>query len=156
MMTEEDRILLLKDLCCRVPYGTMVEIHGSYDDGEEYIRISELDAPMVNYVFDEEKSIKPYLRPMSSMTEDEKLHVNVNYRFFYNDGVFENIDIFETGGYYDRDGNYNEIMTQRATLHVTMNDVLNLINWLNSHHFDYRGLIEKGLAIEVTDENNHL
>ena len=74
--------------------------------------------------------------------------------FFYNDGVFENIDIFETGGYYDRDGNYNEIMTQRATLHVTMNDVLNLINWLNSHHFDYRGLIEKGLAIEVTDENN--
>lgn len=27
-------------------------------------------------------------------------------------------------------------------------------DWLNAHHFDYRGLIEKDLAIEVTEENN--
>jgi hypothetical protein len=33
-------------------------------------------------------------------------------------------------------------------------DVVNYVNWLNSHHFDYRGLIEKGFAIEVTEVNN--
>ena len=28
------------------------------------------------------------------------------------------------------------------------------VDFYNSHHLDYRGLIEKGLAIEVTKENN--
>lgn len=28
------------------------------------------------------------------------------------------------------------------------------IDQLNAHHFDYRGLIEKGLAIAITEENN--
>lgn len=62
--------------------------------------------------------VLPYLRPMSSMTEEEK----IDYRAFFNyDGV-----------------EYPE----------------EYIDWLNAHHFDYRGLIEKGLAIEVTKENN--
>ena len=28
------------------------------------------------------------------------------------------------------------------------------LDWLNSKHFDYRGLILKGLAIAVTEDNN--
>lgn len=61
--------------------------------------------------------VLPYLRPMSSMTEEEK----IDYRAFFNyDGV-----------------EYPE----------------EYIDWLNAHHFDYRGLIEKGLAIEVLENN---
>ena len=63
--------------------------------------------------------IKPYLRPMSSMTEEEKL-------------MYEGLMI--------------------GTNNVSY--MLDVIDWLNKNHFDYRGLIPKGLAIEVTEENN--
>ena len=65
------------------------------------------------------KSIKPYLRPMSSMTDDEKKEY-VNF--------FEDID----GYVYSID----------ATIEI---------DWLNAHHFDYRGLIEKGLALPAPE-----
>ena len=159
-MTETQRRQLLKELSARLPYGVIVKndklgIEGklltvsNYQPACGYI-LTDIASGNQEYTLIED--VKPYLRPMSSMTEDEKLHVEVDYSFFYNDGVFENIDIFETGGYYDRDGNYNERITQRATLHVTMNDVLNLINWLNEHHFDYRGLIPMGLALEALED----
>ena len=65
--------------------------------------------------------IKPYLRPMSSMTETEI-------------DEFTQFDVYANGEY---------IMSNYE-----------MIDWLNKYHFDYRGLIEKGLAIEVTEENN--
>ena len=80
--------------------------------------------------------IKPYLRPMSSMTEEEFLEYhNIKYnKVTYRDnwkridiGKFQNVGIIPIEEYLD---------------------------WLNEHHFDYRGLIEKGLAIEVTEKNN--
>ena len=71
-------------------------------------------------------SIKPYLRPMSSMTKEEEKE--------YND-LYYDAPQFKDGW---RDAKYLE------GLHI---------DWLNKHHFDYRGLIEKGLAIS-TEENN--
>ena len=71
MTQEEERNLLYKDLSARLPYGVNVEIKGSYDDGERYIRISELDSTMLGYIYDDEASIIPHLRPLSSMTEEE-------------------------------------------------------------------------------------
>jgi len=70
--------------------------------------------------------IKPYLRPMSSMTEEEKKEYNsVVFKHEFYNGDEENILYYEDFDY--------------------------LMDWLNAHHFDYRGLIEKGLAIEAPE-----
>ena len=108
-MTQEDKDLLLKDLCTRLPYGVLVL---NKDGDVESFTWQELKEFGDGYI------PKPYLRPMSSMTEEEK----GEYQAFFNyDGV-----------------EYPE----------------EYIDWLNAHHFDYRGLIEKGLAIAVTEKNN--
>lgn len=71
----------------------------------------------------------PYLRPMSSMTDEEKEELAQFH--IWNDGE----EIF-------------------PDCNCRLNDIIGAIDWLNEHHFDYRGLIEKNLAIEVTEENN--
>ena len=80
---------------------------------------------------EEGEYIKPYLRPMSSMTEEEKKE----YRKTQITKWVKSVDC-TNGGYYEH------------------RDTLKTFDWLNAHHFDYRGLIDKGLAIEVTEENN--
>lgn len=106
MNKEENELLVLKDICGRLIYGLKAHyvvyhtVENEYDewDGE----ITELS--------DFIPGCKPYLRPMSSMTEEEEIE-------------YESIK-----------GWRNE---------------WELVDWLNAHHFDYRGLIEKGLAIEA-------
>lgn len=127
-MTQEDKNLLLKDLCTRLPYGVKV-------DYESYIYIlNEIDTACkdIDYITvriqDVKRlrcaesvlieNIKPYLRPMSSMTEEEKKE------------------------YFGRTMTIGIARTSKE-----------IIDWLNKYHFDYRGLIEKGLAIEVTENN---
>lgn len=105
-MTQEDKELLLKDLCARLPYGVICKSN-SY-------RNILFNSSHISLIESEE--IKPYLRPMSSMTEEEE------------------------NEYYNTEFGFN-IHSDR-------------VDWLNAHHFDYRGLIERGLAIEVTKENN--
>lgn len=115
-MKQEDKDLLLKDLCERLPYKTYVKTAKGI--GYVYaINTSQLielsvanDSEYWSEVFNIDE-IKPYLRPMSSMTEEEEFKLN------------------ETTCY-----------TQFT---------LESYNWLNAHHFDYRGLIERGLALEA-------
>ena len=145
-MIPKDKDLLLKDICARLPYGLKgkCEIDASYDTSFDTIfQIHKFDVilegikgdllfvtPLIEDKDEQEFAneevadgidildFKPYLRPMSSMTEEEK----EEYQAFFNyDGV-----------------EYPE----------------EYIDWLNAHHFDYRGLIEKDLAVEVTEENN--
>ena len=127
-MTQEEKELLLKDLCARLPYHTIVST------GEEDLELVKVD--ILNglvYVFSESFlefdafEIKPYLRPMSSMTEEEKKEFNSLIN-----GVEERcINAYGKGGY---------------TLAFTeVND------WLNANHFDYRGLIPMGLALEAPE-----
>lgn len=73
-------------------------------------------------------TIKPYLRPMSSMTEEEEKEFNEQmYKAKpYSDG--KSYNVYEVIGLD--------------------------INYLNAHHLDYFGLIEKGCAIRVTEDNN--
>ena len=135
-MTKEDKELLLKDLCARLPYGVIVRCVGipknPYYDHTETDRDFELlsvcpKKGMViidhygnyNIPFTE---CTPYLRPMSSMTEEEKKEVEEL------DGSIVCYNEFEGGS--------------------TLFDEVGL-DWLNAHHFDYRGLIEKGLALEA-------
>ena len=144
IMTQEDKEILLKDLSARMQYGVKVQfktnsvIENKYKfiynvDGEyEYINIgkSNLTLDIIkmlsNNCIDE---IKPYLFPMSNMTEEEKLQLS-KYACIGEDLNGEFID------------------------EVQRKDCAAYIDWLNKNHFDYRGLIPKGLAIEVTKENN--
>ena len=112
-MAQKEKELLLIDLYARLPYGVMVEItsdggmvEASYD--------MRLDAGLLADLLHSEDDFKPYLRPLSSMTEKEK-----------------------------------EKMAKMSTLISSIALVKELGDWLNAHHFDYRGLIEKGLALEA-------
>ena len=119
-MTQEEKQLLLKDLCTRLPYGVKCFCKWSKEVPNGTVGcIQELSTFLLdeleimdNPEYDCQVSeIKPYLRPMLSMTEDEEDELNSA-----------------------RMGNYGED-----------------VDWLNEHHFDYRGLIEKGLALEAPE-----
>ena len=135
-MTQEDKKLLLKDLCGRLPYGVKAQYYGS---GEEMLTVDTIEAiytqPSVEIVIGQYglgiEDIKPYLRPMSSMTEEEK-----DYVVKHSLGYTANIG----GGKKD----------EKLYFHFKAES----FDWLNKHHFDYRGLIDRGFAIEVTEDNN--
>ena len=132
-MTQEDKQLLLKDLCMRLPYGVRVKFRNYVDICTiKSIDISNTDYYPItlNNSFEQGANIdevKPYLRPMSSMTEEE-------IKEFYK---IENI--IPKVGY----------ICPSQDWHFTVKG----LDWLNANHFDYRGLIKKGLGIEVTEEN---
>lgn len=128
-MTQEDKILLLKDLCARLPYGVKIQVYYEEIAGSGYFDedVWAVDNDEPFHVNDRWlENIKPYLRPMSSMTEEE---------------IDEFILISNTVLW---------LGDKKSTCILSLEQM----DWLNSHHFDYRGLIEKGLAIEVTEENN--
>ena len=135
-MTKEDKKLLLADLCARLPYGVKVYV------GEDLaMTLKQIDYKGFCESWENEdfkchsRWMLPYLRPMSSMTKEEE-----------NEWHGLNIDpLFEAVG---------EHHTRIEDLMLRAKSQYNPIDWLNAHHFDYRGLIERGLAIEVTEENN--
>ena len=129
-MTQEDKKLLLKGLCARLPYGVIVEDR----NGTHVLSIGNTE---FTDLFGGKCNIKPYLRPMSSMTEEDKEELAAVWGVDYIDNKV--ID-------------FGEFLCEGSP--VNIEDVYGLLDWLNAHHFDYRGLIEKGLAIEVTEENN--
>ena len=130
-MTQEDKELLLKDLCARLPYGVKIQV--PYEDGSGYFDeiVWEVnnDGPFhVNGWGIEYEYVKPYLFPLSSMTEKQEREYNMLRDFVYTHH-YEYEDIVED---------------------MKLCDNWGAIDYLNAHHFDYRGLIEKGLAIDAT------
>ena len=132
-MTQEDKELLLKDLCARLPYGIKVnnEIQGDF----KIYGICENFAFGRNEVchidFNIEK-IKPYLFPLSSMTESQ----NDSWRDAFMNDLAMSASI-----------NYPESEKYLALSHAKS------LQWLYENHFDVNGLIEKGLAIDATGLN---
>jgi hypothetical protein len=144
-MTQEQKQLLLVDLCARLPYRVIA--YASEINKNGIITDVNILYNMVNLTVDNISGkyelvplfdIKPYLRPMSSMTEVEKKELedictiyngdpSSSYEYF---GV-EIFHISRYGTYFESD--------------------YTAIDWLNAHHFDYRGLIEKGLALEAPE-----
>jgi len=155
-MTQSEKSLLLKDLCGRLPYGVKIHINSCIAEqnqmrlfdvnlGEETIGVGNekwaFRAISIINDEDETKVIKPYLRPMSSMTEEEKKEVSVllNYEFYIDDDC---------------------ALVAEDDRHRIRLDLMQVyIDWLNAHHFDYRGLIPKGIALPATagmyNINNH-
>ena len=163
-MKQEDKELLLKDLCSRLLCEVRGRVYAEVSDGKydisgdmifydapfdvildginvsteeihvvaignedtvEFIEMQQTDgAPYTIHDF------KPYLRPLTSMTNEER----EEYRKF---------SYYGAAGY--RDNDFKEMVAVPS---------YEKIDWLNAHHFDYRGLIERGLAIKVTPDNN--
>ena len=115
---QENKKLLLRDLCGRLPYKVIVEFV-SYE-GEEKpwfgeLSCKDLDCFICDVGFVE---IKPYLFPLSNMTEEqEKECQQIKHSYYFHDDSFV------------------------------------LFDWYNKNHFDYRGLIPMGLAIDATGLN---
>ena len=130
-MTKKEKDLLLKDICARLPYGVKIEFTWWVMD-EGTCDITTLEPDHIEQIIGDEvgnAEIKPYLFPMSSMTDEQKEEYYILCDFVptYHHEVG---DIIEDA--YD---NWESI------------------DYLNAHHFDYRGLIEKGLAIDATGLN---
>ena len=142
-MKKEDKELLFKDLCARLPYGVAVlsDIDKEFDGGligmlcrvEPYVgeKYKKLEGQYLLYQHGcftpyTVEEVRPYLRPISSMTDEERED------FFKNDGVMS----------------HNPNTDTWSITSFTIKG----IDWLNKHHFDYRGLIERGLAIEPKNE----
>lgn len=122
-MTQEEKLLLLKDLSARVPYKPKVKVLHVWNEDKEieedvmdtvycvlpdgYINTETIDSdiPFMDVIL--------YLRPMSSMTEEEEIYYNT---------------IYTTLKFYEKE------------------------DWLNANHFDYRGLIPMGLALEAPED----
>lgn len=121
-MTQEEKELLLKDLCARLPYGVKCKYYdcceGGYEEGticgferQEYVQI---DGVCIHI-----EEVKPYLFPLESMTEEQEKE--------YND-----LNCYELGWFPHMEA---------------------ALDYLIENHFDYRGLIDEGLAIDATDLN---
>lgn len=129
-MTQEEKDLLLKDLCGRMPYGVKIQC-GDYlfTFDKEHMGIgllytdfnrNPLESPKIilsGCYYGED--IKPYLFPLSSMTEEQKL----------------------------------ELTTIKTHVSLNKNKEYLLFDWLNKNHLDYRNLLDKGLAIDATGLN---
>lgn len=110
-MTQENKQLLFVDLCARLPYHVRLKVwlkDGTTEEGFLDLKHNYADVLRDAFYYNKIKDIKPYLRPMSSMSETEREE-------------------------------YSLVLCDELSV--------NRFDWLNAHHFDYRGLIEKGLAL---------
>ena len=128
-----------------LPYGVICKSPTGYKFALHQMNPNELTPFGKGVVFDFGKTyyigdIKPYLRPMSSMTEEEKNELKE-----YLDA--EEVDCNGFG--YSEGGTLEDYISS-----IPYSLCVGVVDWLNKHHFDYRGLIEKGLAIEITENNN--
>jgi len=132
IMTQEEKQLLIKVLCEMLPYGVMCRMSGG---GFETIEENKLTAIGLFQFIEEGLECIPYLRPISSLTKKERLEI----------GKAIQKDRINPSGEIKAEGSDNLLL-------CTVRQSANLMEWLNAHHFDYRGLIEKGLALEAPKE----
>lgn len=127
-MTQKDKDLLLKDLFARLPYNVKVQYKNNicsidtYTESNKFLLIDEKrnEYPSINdKLFLGIEEFKPYLFPLSSMTEEQE-------------------------------EKYNELNCYELGCFPHLEESL---DYLIANHFDYRGLIEKGLAIDCTNLN---
>lgn len=136
-MTRKDKDIVLKDICCRLPYGVkcyipeanVIRILGSVqEDGENTLFDFWEDEEKIQYGFQLYISeFKPYLFPLSSLTEEQQTE------------LFDEVVELEFKAINDEIDHTDALMFE--------------IDWYLKNHIDYRGLIDKGLAIDATGKN---
>jgi hypothetical protein len=125
-MTKEDKELLLKDLCTRLPYKVYAQIPDEYGGYTSAIESIDIDGFVKDFEGEqiEIENIKPYLFPLSSITEEQKEeYCQLQQKIIYN--------------------SYGPVNA----------DVINYINWCYKNHIDINGLIPMDLAIDATGKN---
>lgn len=156
-MKQEHKDLLLRYLSMALPYDLQVKTEG---DNEPYTLLSVHPNKGIALILTgvnmdgvditskvEIDTIKPFLRPMSSMTEAEAKEISILY------GIKDILSTKITDEYIEVVVDDNFSSTEKKT--IWYNEIVSSIeifDWLNAHHFDYRNLIEKGLAIEITEK----
>ena len=136
-MTQEEKDLLLEDICGRIPYAVIgkfknsdQQIYGVFHDlleGWQVFGITSMESI---------DTVKPYLYPMSSLTEKQEEELKnmyyslVNRMFYYTERIFDRVP-FGKMKYYP----------------------YQIEKYFNKHHIDYRGLIKRGLAIDASNSN---
>ena len=125
-MTQENKELLLKDLCARLPYNVICQVEFK-ENGKYNSKVMLLSGIFTDEAYFTTKGgsiysneYKPYLFPLQSMTEKQKDEYQYITERWMNDPAYS---------------------------------ISDSIDWLNKNNFDYRGLIEKGLAIDATNLN---
>ena len=146
-MKPEDKQLVFQDLCARLPYKVIVDYaYNAFDRyNGNYVRHGSkcilkcylLDVFMSPRQNEKGEYIKPYLRPLSTMTEEEKRELQ---SFF--PGSFGN-------QWLDVEEGYIDIYECELTTRLYLYDANRLIEWLNKKMFDFRGLIPAGYAIST-------
>ena len=134
-MTQEDKQLFYMDLCGRIPYEPYVS-YNLYDAyGNRETVITKLFGCSGAFLYDIYGQLpdnaKLYLRTMSSMSKEE-------------------FDEYEKENDKDCSDSAEAIRSNLHRNEKHMSKWHHGVDWLNKHHFDYRGLIEKGLALEAT------
>lgn len=136
-MTQKDKDLLLKDLCARLPYGVKVQVYLQSDTYSPIVcKVCSIECAEIGSAFIgvetspdtynefREFLCKPYLFPLSSMTEEQKEeYAELQQRVIYNGQGLVNLD------------------------------VMKYVDWCYKHHIDIHGLIPMGLAIDATGLN---
>ena len=129
-MTQEEKQLLIRDLCTRLPYGVKglhrEQVHKLFtiDGREENNACIQVDGYDAWFSVD---TFKPYLRPLLSMTKEERTEREKFIKCII-----------------DEKNHYRHYV-------VFPHDSVDYHDWLDAHHFDYRGLIPMGLALEAPE-----
>ena len=150
-MKQEDKELLLRDLCARLPYG--IKIKTSYDKIDEPMELIFINNRNESFAIGGSFTLisgldfdtyecNPYLFPLSSLTSSDAeaiehiMGCDIPWNIQY--GLLE----WTVGG-----------SVESETFDLRIEQIERLMEFLNSNHIDYRGLIEKGLAIDATNKN---
>lgn len=127
----EEKNLVFKDLCGRIPYHVRVQLDdNAYPDPFGAHNLEHFWGYTI---------VKPYLFPLSSMTDEQKY--DFYCRFIENDCDFDDFKEF-----YLDNGMWHKLLT-------SLDDIEAIIDWFHKNHFDYRGLIPMGLANDATGLN---
>ena len=138
-MTQENKDLLFKDLCARLPYHPRVKVwlkDGTTEEDALDLEHNYGDVLKDAFYYNEIIKIKPYLYPISSMTKEQ---------------LFEVQEILGKNEIEIKNEFLSIIDSDRNT--ISYSEILAVLEWFNKNHFDYRGLIEKGLAINAIGLN---
>lgn len=146
-MTQEQKELLLKDLCARLPYGvickdTSINITGALSQIGLHYDMCVLDKDNGDSESCYILNCKPYLFPLESMTEEQRKEF---IKFADYEPRLEDCGRHQELYYYDLVGHENNFYPNSDA-----------IDWCNKNHFDYRGLIPMGSAINATGLNIYL
>lgn len=152
-MTQNEKELLMKDICGRLPYGVKAYVKNWSKFNRKWIEdvytVESIHPSLNNILVCSERcsvevivgyddyDIKPYLFPLSSITEEQ----------------YDELEKVVLNDYTDHEQITNELSEKVDFItHWPMYSP-DIIDWFNANHFDYRGLIEKGLAIDCTNLN---